>query len=163
MRQITDGGDGENVFEFTTTGASVPLTLLQRGAKVAAATAENGSAQFVAEVPPKSDVRSIVSAITEAHPTVGFVARREVDRSPRRERNPLDDLEEMLTDRQRSVVQAAYHSGFFEWPRGSTGEEIADSLGISPPTYHEHLRHAQQKVMTELLDAEKRRRERRPE
>lgn len=154
VRRISEANGDEHVFEFKMTGPSVPLTLMKRGTKVAAATADAGTVRFTAEVPPQADVRSIVDAITEAHPTVGFVARREVDRSRPSQEDSVGALEETLTERQRSALHAAYHSGFFDWPRGSTGEEVAESLGISAPTYHEHLRHAQQKVMSQLLDTD---------
>jgi predicted DNA binding protein len=61
----------------------------------------------------------------------------------------------MLTDRQREVVEIAYHSGFFEWPRDSTGEEIAETLGVSPPTVHKHLRAAERKLLAAILGSRK--------
>lgn len=153
-RLIRDGFGDESVYEFTLAGASVVVTLTRRNAKVTAAVAESGTVRFTAEVPPKADVRAVVDAVTETHPSVGFVARREVDRRRRTRRESLDVLDETLTGRQRSALHAAYHSGFFEWPRESTGEEVAESLGISAPTYHEHLRNAQQKVLTELFEGD---------
>ena len=49
------------------------------------------------------------------------------------------------------TMKAAFHSGFFEWPRDTTGEEIADSLGVTPPTFHQHLRKAEKKVVRATL------------
>ncbi|WP_231754538.1 helix-turn-helix domain-containing protein [Halapricum sp. CBA1109] len=57
-----------------------------------------------------------------------------------------------LTDRQRTAVQKAFVGGFFEWPRGTSGEDLAASMDISPSTYHQHLRAAQRKVFTEIFD-----------
>ncbi|WP_157837766.1 helix-turn-helix domain-containing protein, partial [Haloferax sp. ATB1] len=37
-------------------------------------------------------------------------------------------------------------------PRGSTAEDLADSIDISSPTLHQHLRTAQQKLMTAFFD-----------
>ncbi|MFC7046301.1 helix-turn-helix domain-containing protein [Halobacteriaceae archaeon GCM10025711] len=56
-----------------------------------------------------------------------------------------------LTDRQRAALEAAYFSGYFDWPRGSTAEEIADSLGISSPTFHQHFRKAERKLLESIL------------
>ncbi|MFC6793389.1 helix-turn-helix domain-containing protein [Halobaculum halobium] len=42
--------------------------------------------------------------------------------------------------------------GFFEWPRESTGQEVADSLDVSQPTVNRHLRASQRKLLTMLLD-----------
>ncbi|WP_242492963.1 helix-turn-helix domain-containing protein [Halogeometricum borinquense] len=60
-------------------------------------------------------------------------------------------LRNQLTERQRTALEAAYHAGFFQWPRETTGEGVAESLGVSPPTFHQHLRKAEQKVFDHLL------------
>lgn len=61
-------------------------------------------------------------------------------------------IEETLTDRQREVLAAAHEMGYYEWPRDTAGEELAEELGISPPTLHEHLRAAEQKLIAVFLD-----------
>jgi predicted DNA binding protein len=48
-------------------------------------------------------------------------------------------------------LEAAYHAGFFKWPRETNGEQIAESLGIAPPTFHQHLRKGQRKVFETLF------------
>lgn len=150
VRLVTERSADECVFEFRVTGASVSRTLTQAGAKVTTATADAAAASYVAEVGPQTSVRSVVDAVESAHPNIRFVARREVTKTPNR--NQRGVFEDLLTDRQRGAVQAAYHAGFFDWPRESTGEEVADSLGVSAPTFHQHLRTAHQKMLGELLD-----------
>ncbi|MFC7028414.1 helix-turn-helix domain-containing protein [Halomicroarcula sp. GCM10025710] len=49
------------------------------------------------------------------------------------------------------MLTAAFHAGFFEWPRDVTGEDLAASLDVSPPTVHQHLRKAQRKVFAALF------------
>jgi predicted DNA binding protein len=44
-------------------------------------------------------------------------------------------------------METAMVSGYFEWPRESTAEEVAESLGISAPTFHEHLRSGERKLV----------------
>ena len=61
---------------------------------------------------------------------------------------PLDGL----TDRQHQAVETAYRAGYFEWPRENTAQEVAESMGISSPTLHRHLRKAQNELLTEFLD-----------
>jgi predicted DNA binding protein len=46
----------------------------------------------------------------------------------------------------------AYLGGYFEWPRTSTGQEIADRLGISPATLTQHLRTAERKFFDTVFD-----------
>jgi predicted DNA binding protein len=44
-----------------------------------------------------------------------------------------------------------YSAGLFEWPRQSTGQELAERLGISPPTFNQHLRAAERLVFEEVF------------
>lgn len=61
-----------------------------------------------------------------------------------------------LTDRQQEALEAAYRAGYFDWPRESTAEEVADVLDISPPTLHAHLRKAEGQLFADLIDQEPR-------
>jgi predicted DNA binding protein len=61
---------------------------------------------------------------------------------------------EALTERQRASLEAAYHAGFFEWPRHVTGGEVAASLGITGPTFSQHVRKAERKVFDLLFDGD---------
>jgi len=65
---------------------------------------------------------------------------------------PFDDLSQHLSERQRRTLEAAYYGGFFEWPREHTGEEVAESIGISQPTFSRHLRLFQRKLFELLFD-----------
>jgi PAS domain S-box-containing protein len=49
-------------------------------------------------------------------------------------------------------LETAYHAGFFEWPRDSSGEELADALGIAPATFTQHLRTAERKLLDALFE-----------
>ena len=56
-----------------------------------------------------------------------------------------------LTDRQQTALGHAYHNGYFSWPRGATAEEIADTMDISSPTLHYHLRQAERTLVEAYL------------
>ena len=58
----------------------------------------------------------------------------------------------VLTDRQRSVLRAAYHAGYFDGTRKRTGAEIADSLGIAQPTFSTHVRAAIRNLLSAIWD-----------
>lgn len=92
--------------------------------------------------------------------TAGTTARLVIDVVAKRERSgpvsepagiPGEDVED-LTDRQREVVETAYRAGYFDWPRDSTAEEVADSLDIAAPTFHAHLRKAESSLLDGLFD-----------
>ena len=61
-------------------------------------------------------------------------------------------LTDVLTDRQRSVLRAAYHAGYFDGNRKRTGAEIADSLGIAQPTFSTHVRAAVRNLLSAIWD-----------
>lgn len=58
---------------------------------------------------------------------------------------PLD----RLSSRQREVFRLARRRGYYAHPRGTDAGQLADELGITTSTLHEHLR----KIEARLLDA----------
>ncbi|MGB9965538.1 bacterio-opsin activator domain-containing protein [Halobacterium sp. CBA1126] len=146
-RLVRDYGD-ESLLELAVSGADVAKTLADRGASVRELVATPAEQRVVVDVTTDTDVRSLVSAVTDAFPDVELVSKRERDRPDETSAAFRASLHESLTDKQASVLRAAYHAGYFEWPRGSTAEELADAIGITSPTLHNHLRRAQQKLLT---------------
>ena len=56
-----------------------------------------------------------------------------------------------LTEKQSGALEAAYHHGYFDRPRGHAAVDIAESLGVTHTTYLQHLRVAQRKVFEQLF------------
>lgn len=151
-RLISDRDD-ESVWEFEVHDATLRVLLADYGARIKSAVADHGEARIVAEVGKDADVRSVVEAFKATYPGSEFVAKREVERSSEThggfQRRVLDDL----TDKQRTALEAAHYAGYFDYPsRGRTAEELADTLGISRSTLQQHLRVAQQKLLTAFFD-----------
>ncbi|MWV40269.1 helix-turn-helix domain-containing protein [Natrialba sp. INN-245] len=61
-----------------------------------------------------------------------------------------DHAVETLTERQREALRVARDRGYFAVPREASVEEVADELGCAPGTAAEHLRKAQQRVVSRL-------------
>jgi predicted DNA binding protein len=134
---------------------STPIGLFAaHGGKVVDLTVEDGRARLVGEFPPGLDVRTLVEAVAADYPSVELHSKQERAEPTESSLAVERALEDELTDKQRSVLRGAYHAGYFEWPRGSTAEELADSMGVSSPTLHNHLRRAQQKLVGTALDKE---------
>ena len=57
-----------------------------------------------------------------------------------------------LTEKQRKVLIAAYNAGYYDVPRKTTSEELAKSLNLGDSTVVEHLRKAERKLISRLLD-----------
>ena len=49
------------------------------------------------------------------------------------------------------MLRTAYLADYFESPRGSTSEEVADALDIAGPTLLHHLRRAERKLVDAYL------------
>jgi predicted DNA binding protein len=62
-----------------------------------------------------------------------------------------EDLLSPLTDRQLEVFETAVEEGYYDVPRGATHKDIAENLGCAPSTVDEHLRKAESRVVTGLL------------
>ncbi|MEF8900314.1 MAG: bacterio-opsin activator domain-containing protein [Halovenus sp.] len=127
--------------------------MMDIGATVRTAAAEDGVGTLVVEAPISTDVREVVDAYTTESPGSRLVAKREIDGRP----EPVDGSDQRLrtelTERQYSVLQAAYYAGYYDWPRESTAEDVASSLGLSSATLHQHLRKAERK-MIEILNTD---------
>lgn len=107
---------------------------------------EDGEWKLTVHLAPTVDVRRVIDAVADAYPAAEMVRRQQITRSRNDPQRMHRELVHDLTDRQRTVLDAAYHAGFFEWPRAVDGSELAASIGIAPPTFHQHLRRAQKKV-----------------
>ncbi|SER74263.1 bacterio-opsin activator domain-containing protein [Natrinema salaciae] len=120
--------------------------LSERGVRTEAVETEDGRARVTLEIPRSANVRSIVEAVEDRYAGTDVVSFQQRDRDAETRQEFAARLEEALTDRQFGALQRAYLGGYFEWPRPTTGEELAQSMGVSRPTFHEHLRTAEAKL-----------------
>ncbi|WP_226007337.1 bacterio-opsin activator domain-containing protein [Natrinema salinisoli] len=151
---VAEGRNGETVLEIGLSESADPhiaRSVAENGGVLRSLTPVDDRTRLTIELGQSVGVRPFLRALEQSHPDPELVARRERDRSPRSVR-PFDTLAEHLSERQRRTLEAAYYSGFFDWPREHTGEEVAESLGISQPTFSRHLRIAQRKLFALLFD-----------
>jgi len=109
------------------------------------------SGQLVVEAPPEGDIRRMLEAVDDTAAQLSLVAKEDRTYSPDPVEAFRDSLGERLTERQRTVLRTAYLSDYFESPRGSTSEEVAETLDITGPTVLYHLRRAQQKLIEAFI------------
>ena len=62
------------------------------------------------------------------------------------------ELFSSLTERQQEILEAAVELGYYEVPRRTTHEAIADEVGLSAGTVGEHLRKVEGRVLSALVD-----------
>ena len=144
--------DGQAFLEFEVGDPPIVGALADYGAETRELTVSGGRATVRAELAAEANVRSIVDSLGERFNGVELLAYREHERPTRTKQEFATNLMSELTDRQRTALQKAYVGGFFEWPRDTSGEDLAASMDISPSTYHQHLRAAQRKVFTEVFE-----------
>ncbi|MFC4551997.1 MULTISPECIES: bacterio-opsin activator domain-containing protein [Halorussus] len=152
IRVVSDRDDG-GLFELTADGELLATTLSDHGALPREIETENGRTRLVVELPRTDDVRSFVEMLRTVYPGTELAARRDHDRPVRTRETFADSLRAQLTDRQREVLRTAYFSGYFATPRESTGEEVAESLDITQPTFANHLRAAERKLFELLYES----------
>ena len=79
------------------------------------------------------------------------MSKHEVERPVRTVEAFHHGVDDRLTDKQEAALRHAFFGGYFSWPRDATAEDIADTMDISSPTFHYHLRHAQQALVEAYL------------
>jgi hypothetical protein len=151
---VTVRSEGETTyFELRLTESPVLSVVASQGGYIVDSVIEDGDLGLTVHLAPTVGVRQVIDTVKDQYPEARMVRRRQITRD-RDELHPSSrQFVSELTDRQRSALEAAYYAGYFEWPRDASGEQVADSLSVSPPTFHQHLRKAQRKVFEAVFSA----------
>ncbi|WP_236045093.1 bacterio-opsin activator domain-containing protein [Haloarcula nitratireducens] len=150
--RIVSSHDTECLCEVGVTDASITTTVAEYGGAVTAMTAEDGFGTVRINLPRTVDVSRVIDALETTVATIELQAKETVNRPVQTHNRFETAVTDQLTDKQRDVLETAYHAGFFEQPRNSTGEDIAESLGISPSTFHQHLRVGLRKLVGSIAE-----------
>jgi predicted DNA binding protein len=105
-----------------TAGGGIRFTVLGDGGAIQRA---------VADIP--SDITLTLDRMGDYHPDTG-------------------ELFSALTARQQEILEAAVELGYYEVPRQTTHETIAETVGLSAGTVGEHLRKVEGRVLSALVD-----------
>jgi len=149
-RVVSEGSDSF-VLE-TVTARSLVQYALELGTTVRSAVADGGEGTVRIEAPQTADVREIVEAFVRAFDAIDLVAKRERDHSVTTADEFRSGVETTLTEKQRGALEAAYLAGYYDWPRETTAEELAESMDISSSTLHQHLRKANWNLLSAFFD-----------
>ena len=154
VRRVRDQDD-DGLLEWRATGSTPVGTVVDHGAQLRSFEATDGRVVYEVEVASDDAVRSLLDSLDRRFDGVHLLAKRECA-------SPLDESTELpadtidgLTDRQQEAIEAAYRAGYFDWPRESTAEEVADSMDIAPSTLHSHLRKAEGSLLAALFEPER--------
>ncbi|WP_436345521.1 PAS domain S-box protein [Natronorubrum sp. FCH18a] len=150
-RVITEH-EGGTVVEFVVAGSSLATALAEYGGTVHTATFAEGRGTVVAAFSQTADHRNVVEAVQSTFARTDLVSKQQRERSIHTKREFQTTLEERLTERQRTTLETAYYAGYFEWPRDSSGEDVADSLDVAPATFHQHTRDGIRKLVETFIE-----------
>jgi DNA-binding CsgD family transcriptional regulator len=150
-RLIRESG-AECLLEATVSGEVHPSPFVRHGASPRSMQATGTELEAIVDVPATTDVREFVGLLRDRYPDVELVGRRDVERATHTRGELVASLLDGLTDRQLDVLRTAYFAGFFEWPRESSSEEVAELLDVSQPTVNRHLRLAQGRLLEAMFD-----------
>lgn len=153
--RVLNRHDDGALFEFLVAGSCPAMALAERGALPRTVEGIEGTGRIVAEIPAHYEAPDVVAGFLEEFSDAELVGKRQKEYStPLFSHRELDDiLQNSLTVKQREALEAAHEAGYYEWPRDTTGEEVAADIGISPATFHEHLRTAERTLVATLFEA----------
>jgi len=150
--QLIERTENGGYFTATMTDGLVDSTLVPQAASPKSMRAVDGTLEVIVDVSPETDVRSFVDTFRAECSAVELLSRKDTERSVTTEVELVNSMLGSLTDRQRETLTTAYYSGYFEWPRESTGEDVAAMLDVSQPTVNRHLRFGQLSLLEQLFE-----------
>ena len=97
----------------------------------------------------ESDVRALLHEL-ESDRDVDVLSKTAIteQRIPHSMLAPVDQLFETVTERQLAALRLALERGYYEQPRKTSLRELADQTAVARSTYEEHLRKAENKLLT---------------
>jgi predicted DNA binding protein len=97
----------------------------------------------------EADVRALLADL-RADRDIELLSKTAIaeKRIPHSMLTPVDRLFDDLTDRQLAALQLALEHGYYEQPRQTSLRDIAGRTSVSKSTYEEHLRKAENKLLT---------------
>lgn len=156
IREIADEKDvgiseTMNGFEAAVSDMSVVEQAMNLSGRVSRYSPGGNQLLVDIDLPQENEVRKLIDMVVDEHPSVELVAQKSEGEAEMSSMNPLRNL----TERQETVLRLAYESGFFESPRKKTGEELAESIGITSTTFHQHLRSAEKRLLESVIGSDK--------
>ena len=138
-------------FEIHVEAPSVPLVFDSFGGTVTSLIRcdDDNAPVLTGELPGDVDPRAVLREAWQIYSDIELVSQ-ELRYTPRLLH---DVVKEELTDRQWMALRTAYWGSYFKTPRASSGDELADQLGVTRQTFNQHLRKAEQAVFELLFEA----------
>lgn len=148
VRVLDEADDTLNI-ELAVEQQIPPVTILEAGGKFHKCRATPESCRLRVSFDSEAQINTIVETFTDRHPEWELRVRT-TDNDLGGSEHAIDSGG-TLTNRQREVLRAALHAGYFAWPRETSGEQLADIFDVTPPTVYRHLRLGLQELVSNSL------------
>ncbi|PSP95728.1 bacterio-opsin activator [Halobacteriales archaeon QS_4_62_28] len=117
--------------------------------------ADDGVGTVIVEVPEHADPGAVIDVMLEYHEGTTLLSkwhREDSDLVAVTGAVGTERYLSALTTKQRDAVRAAVQGGYLAWPRQSSASECADALGVSQPTFSQHLYRGLEVLLIGLFD-----------
>lgn len=148
-------GSGETVVRLRVTDSFIGSTLAEHGIALQDITADGGRCRVTVAIPSTMDRYTAVTILSAEYSDVSLVSKRDYISGREGDTPYPDRVSERLTDRQRDVARLAYRRGYFDSPKGATGNELAEAVDMSSSAFHAHLRKAEEALFATVFEREK--------
>ena len=153
VHSVLDADIDGSVAELSVVNPAFRSILTDHGGELLSLSVDENLATVTVEVGQEALAQSFVDAVETTFERVELSSYRRRKHRAETQRGFVADLRAEVTDRQYAALARAYTAGYFEWPHETTGEEIADAMGIGRSTFHQHLRVAQRKLAGAIVDS----------
>jgi DNA-binding response OmpR family regulator len=123
------------IFELVAHRDSSLFDLTDLGAELVRAEATSNNLSLVVAIPRDEGVQSFIDRVRNRYPSVSLHSQQRPKAEEESDLGGKGSPFELLTDRQREILDIAYYSGYFNYPRDSSATEVAESIGISQPGF----------------------------
>jgi PAS domain S-box-containing protein len=151
ITQVSESDDGL-LFQVTITEMFIASVLARYGIRLESIMgASEDSVRVRLVTPPTIPVHRVVDIVSTEYPDSTLLGTDDLTEYPQRQAEVSEQPLQNLTDRQREALELAYHGGYFESPKGLSGQELAEQMDISSSSFNVHLRTAERKILDAIL------------
>ena len=137
-------------FERETGGACACEVVERTGTPISSVRAQDGALLLTFRTFELEEIADIVDGLRQHFDGVLVEELTQDHEDDSSDRVIVD--RDLLTTRQREILETAHKLGYFEYPKGANATDVAEELDIARSTFTEHLAAAQTKLLDALLE-----------
>lgn len=147
--QLLDESGSSDLYEFVVSENCPAVYLGEQDALPREVYSDDGEGRIVAEIPQTADPDAVIERFLDDHPDAELVNVETTSavRPMFAHREAQHAVEEHLDEQQQAILEAAHETGYYDWPRKTSADELAQQLDIDSETLDEQLRRIEQTLI----------------